>query len=188
LDQWLTASLPGQVGEKTLDSYADTVRLHIKPSLGRKVLRKLTVSDVDQLLAWKRNAGYSANTVRIIRAVLRRALRQAEREGLVSRNAAALSAAVRSDEGRALSVDRVRALLEQVQGTRDEPLLTVMLAFGLRRGEALGLHWSALDWESATLKVTHAVKRVRDRTKTSKLRTRLVIGELKTARSRRTSS
>jgi integrase len=51
--------------------------------LGRKVLRKLTVSDVHQLLAWKRNAGYSANTVRIIRAVLRRALRQAEREGLV---------------------------------------------------------------------------------------------------------
>ena len=116
LDRWLTASLPGQVSDKTLDSYTDTVRLHLKPSLGRKVLRKLTVSDVDQLLVWKRNAGYSANTVRIIRAVLRRALRQAEREGLVSRNAAALSTAprVRTDEGRALSVDQARALLEQV--------------------------------------------------------------------------
>jgi integrase len=91
LDRWLTSSLPGQVSEKTFDSYADTVRLHIKPLIGRKVLRKLTVTDVDQLLAWKRSAGYSANTVRIIRAVLRRALKQAEREGLVSRNAAALS-------------------------------------------------------------------------------------------------
>ena len=142
LDRWLTGSLPGQVSEKTLDSYADTVRLHIAPSLGRKVLRKLTVADVDQLLAWKRDAGYSANTVRIIRAVLRRALKQAEREGLVSRNAAALSVAVRvrSDEGRALSVDQARALLDQVKGSREEPLLTVMLAFGLRRGEALGLH------------------------------------------------
>jgi integrase len=73
-----------------------------------------------------------------------------------------------------------------VKGTREEPLLTVMLAFGLRRGEALGLHWSALDRDAATLKVTHAVKRIRDRAKTSKLRTRLVIGELKTALSRRT--
>ena len=188
LDRWLTASLPGQVSEKTLDSYMDTVRLHIKPSLGRKVLLKLTVSDVDQLLAWKRNAGYSPNTVRIFRAVLRRALRQAEREGLVSRNAAALSTAphIRSHEGRALSVDQAKALLEQVQGTRDEPLLIVMLAFGLRRGEALGLHWSALDWGAATLKVTHAVKRVRDRTENSERHTRLMIGELRTARSRRT--
>ena len=84
------------------------------------------------------------------------------------------------------SVDQARALLEQVQGTREKPLLTVTLAFGLRRGEALGLHWSALDWDAATLKVTHAVKRVRDRTETSELRTRLVIGVLKTARSRRT--
>ena len=48
------------------------------------------------------------------------------------------------------------------------------------------MHWSALDWDAATLKVTHAVKRVRDRTETTKLSTRLVIGELKTARSRRT--
>jgi hypothetical protein len=28
MDRWLTASLPGQVSEKTLDSYADTVRPH----------------------------------------------------------------------------------------------------------------------------------------------------------------
>jgi integrase len=62
-----------------------------------------------------------------------------------------------------------------------------MLAFGLRRGEALGLHWSALDGDTATLKVTHAVKRVWARTETSELRTRLMIGELKTARSRRTT-
>ncbi|HET6479276.1 MAG TPA: tyrosine-type recombinase/integrase, partial [Actinoplanes sp.] len=65
-------------------------------------------------------------------------------------------------------------------------ILTVMLAFGLRRGEALGLRWSALDGDTATLKVTHALKRVRARTETSELRTRLMIGELKTARSRRT--
>jgi integrase len=187
LDRWVTRSLPGQVGERTLDSYADTVRLHLVPAFGRKVLRRLTVADVDEFLSWKRGKGYSENSVRIFRAVLRRALRQAEREGLVVRNVAALSAAprVRGDEGRTLSVDQARILLAAVRGTRHEALFTVMLAFGLRRGEALGLQWSALNWEAGTLKVTHGVKRIRVRTD-SQLRTQLVIGELKTSRSRRT--
>jgi integrase len=123
------------------------VRLHLAPSLGRKALRKLAISDVDEFIAWKRETGYSENSARIVRAVLRRALRQAEREGLVARNVAALSAAprVRSDEGRALSVAQAQGLLAEVRGTGHAVLMTVVLAFGLRRGEALGLHWSALE-------------------------------------------
>jgi integrase len=84
-----------------------------------------------------------------------------------------------------LTVDQARRLIAGASETRHEALLTVMLAYGLRRGEALGLHWSALDWDAARLKVTHGVKRVQDRTASDR-HTRLVIGELKTARSRRT--
>jgi integrase len=188
LDRWVAQSLPGKVSDKTLDSYADTVRLHLGPTLGRKLLRRLTVADVDGLLSWKRQAGYSPNSLRIMRAVLRRALHQAQVEGLVARNVAALSAAprVRGDEGRALSIDEAHALIAEASLTRHEALLTIMLTFGLRRGEALGLQWSSLSWDDATLKVTHGVKRVQDRTTGTERRTRLVVGELKTARSRRT--
>ncbi len=37
------------------------------------------------------------------------------------------------------------------------------LVYGMRRGEVLGLHWSALDWKAGTLGVTHGVKRPRHR-------------------------
>jgi integrase len=40
LEHWVAASLPGQVSDKTLDSCADTVRRHLTPALGRKVLRQ----------------------------------------------------------------------------------------------------------------------------------------------------
>ena len=188
LDRWVTRNLPGQISDVTLDSYANTVRLHLEPAFGRTVLRKLTVADVDGLLAAKREAGYSPNSQRIIRAVLRRALHQAQREGVVARNVAALSTAprIRAKEGRALTIVEARRLLDAVRGTRNEALLTTMLAFGLRRGEALGLRWSSLDWDAATLKVTHGVKRVQNRELGREGQTRLMIGELKTARSRRT--
>lgn len=187
LDRWVEKTLPGQVADKTYDSYADTVRLHLGPALGRTVLRRLSVAQVDEFLAWKRGRGYSENSIRIFRAVLRRALRQAEREGLVPRNVAALSTApkIRSDEGRALSVAQARRLLDEVQGTDYAALLTITLAFGLRRGEALGLRWEGFDADGATLKVTHSVKRVRDHGGVGR-RTRLVVGEVKTPRSRRT--
>ncbi len=163
------------------------MRLDLRPVLGRTVLRKLTVAQVDEFLAWKRDSGYSENSVRIFRTVLRRALRQAEREGLVPRNVAALSTApsTRSDEGRALSVSQARQLLGEVKGTDYEALLTIALAFGLRRGEALGLRWAGFDSETSTLKLTDSVKRVRDYSENGR-RTRLVVGELKTPRSRRT--
>jgi integrase len=192
LDRWLMVNLPGHIADSTLDDYADTVRLHLGPALGRKKLTKLTVADCDLLWKAKRDKGYSANSVRIMRTVLRKALGQAEREGLVARNVAALSTAprVRAKEGRTLTMDQARALLAAVRSERREALVTIMLAYGLRRGEALGLHWDRLDWQAGTLLVSHSVKRIKERDPAASngRRTRLVVSELKTRRSRRTLS
>ena len=49
-----------------------------------------------------------------------------------------------------------------------------------------GLHWSGLDCKAGTLGVTHSVKRVKDRDASTGRRTRLVVSELKTPKSRRT--
>ncbi|HEY6595107.1 MAG TPA: tyrosine-type recombinase/integrase [Asanoa sp.] len=189
LDRWLSVNLPGQVAPSTLDDYGDTVRLHLRRTLGRKKLTKLTVSDCDLLWKTKREQGYSTNSVRIMRTVLRKALGQAEKEGLVLRNVAGLSAAPRvaAKEGRTLSPTQARTLLAAVRGERKEALITIMLAFGLRRGEALGLHWNRLNWTVGTLLVSHSVKRIKERdpAQRSGRRTRLVVSELKTRRSRR---
>nr|WP_131754783.1 site-specific integrase [Actinomadura fibrosa] len=184
LDRWLTHNLPGTVAESTEDDYKDTVRLHPAPALGRTKLSKPTVLDVDKLWQAKREAGYSANSSRIMWTVLRKALAQAEREG----NVAALSAAphVVAKEGRTLTIDQAKVLLSTVAGHRFEVAIMLALAYGLRRGEVLGLHWSAVDWDAGTIRLTHSVKRIKDRDKASGRKTRLVVGGLKTPKSRRT--
>jgi integrase len=188
LDRWLTVNLPGSVAEATEDSYVDTMRLHLIPALGRKQLAKLTVADLDKLWRAKRDAGYSTNSVRIMRTVLRRALGQAEREGIVTRNAARLSTPqrIRARPGRALTVEQARQLLDAAAGYRFGAAVVLALTYGLRRGEVLGLHWLALDWQAGLLAVTHSVRRIKDRDTSSGHRTRLVVGELKTPKSRRT--
>jgi integrase len=59
---------------------------------------------------------------------------------------------------------------------------------GLRRGDVLGLHWPAVNWKAGTLAVTHGVKRIKNRDRSSAQKTRLIIAELKTPKSRRTLS
>lgn len=187
LDRWLTVNLPGTVAESTEDDYNDTIRLHLVPAIGRKRLTKLTVADLDKLWKAKRDAGYSGNSVRIMRTILRRAIGQAEREGIVVRNVAALSSPprIRAKEGRSLSIEQAQRLLESIAGHRFEVAVMIALAYGMRRGEVLGLHWSALDWKAGTIGVTHSVKRIKNRDQSSDRRTQLVVTELKTARSRR---
>ena len=53
--------------------------------------------------------------------------------------------------------DEVHALLDAARGDRFEAVLTVAIAVGLRRGEALGLKWSDIDLDNAVLRVRRAL-------------------------------
>jgi integrase len=187
LTRWLTDNVPGTVAESTEDDYNDTVRLHLIPALGQKRLSRLSVAELDKLWRVKRAAGYSTNSGRIMRTVLRRALGQAEREGIIARNVAALSAPprVRAKEGRTLTVEQARHLLDAATGHRFELVIILALAYGMRRGEVPGLRWSALDWDTGTLQVSHSVQRIKSRGQQPGRRTQLIVGELKTPGSRR---
>lgn len=136
--------------------------VHLRPGLGRRRLKELSVRDVQLLLNAKHSSGSSPRTVERIRAVLRQALGQAVRQGLITRNAAALARAPRMVRHPVvtLSPDTARSFLEAVRGTRGEALYTVALALGLRQGEALGLPWDDVDLEFSQIRVTHALQRV----------------------------
>lgn len=158
--RWLAGSEPA-LRVRTHKRYRELLELHVLPTLGRRRLASLAPGDVQELLTTKLASGLSAQTVRHIRTVLRTALGQAERWGYVGRNAAALADPPRvvRHEVQPLSAEQARTLLAHVRGDRFEALYTVALALGLRQGEALGLRWSDVDFETATLAVRQALYR-----------------------------
>lgn len=192
LQRWLTVNVPATVSRRTQDQYEDTVRLHLEPAIGNTTLTNLTVADLNDLWASKRADGYSANSIRIMRTVLRRALGRAEREGLILRNVAALSEPpkIPKSEGRSLTVVQARQLLDAAKGDRLEACYAITLAYGLRRGEVLGLAWPDVDLDRGTATLRRGLGRVKesplpDGTYPNGRKTRLVFTDLKTARSRR---
>lgn len=179
LARWLEDSVKPSKAPKTYASYADLVRLHIVPTLGKHQLSKLQPQHVEALMAAKTAAGLSPRTVQYIRAVLRIALNRALKWGLVARNVAALTDPPRGKrpEVQPLSPAQARVFLDAARGDRLEALYSVALALGLRQGEALGLHWADVDLDAGTIAVRCQLQRIDGKPQ---------IVPLKTGKSRRT--
>src|SRR4029077_19219922 len=101
-------------------SYAGIVRLHLLPGLGAVPLTRLSPLHVQAVMNQKLEAGLSPRRVQYIRAVLRRALGQALKWGLVSRNVATLVAPPRSErpEVHPFDPDEARRFLAAIRGDR----------------------------------------------------------------------
>ena len=173
LDHWIENVLANRVGngslaESTYNSYRATVERHLKPGLGHLRLTKIAPSDVDVLISKKRNTTsrrgkpFAANSLRIIRSTLRKALRDAQKAGHVARNAADLSepVSVSRRAGEWLDIEEARALLRSVEGDRLEALYVVILSLGLRRGEGLALAWDDIDLDRATVLIRRSLQRI----------------------------
>jgi len=178
LEQWL-AEKKRQVRPRTHEAYTILVRRHLDPAIGHRRLLKLGPEDVSAFIASKLSEGLSPTTVRSIQAALRNALNLALRWGLVARNVASLVDAPRvaSREVEAFSPAEAAGLLAAVDSDRLAAIYQVALSVGLRRGEALGLHWDDVDLDRGTLSVRQSLQRVEGR---------LQLVEPKTQRSRRT--
>jgi integrase len=156
LDFWLTKILPGTVAASTERQYRETVRDWINPHVGKIPLAKLRPEHVVAMLRALEAKGLSTSTQRTARTILRRGLTVAERYGRVSRNAAALTDPPRHAESKlddALDADEAAKVLGAAEGDRLEALALLVLAVGLRQGEALDLRWSDLDLEAGTVTV-----------------------------------
>ncbi|MDQ3694357.1 MAG: site-specific integrase [Chloroflexota bacterium] len=179
LDRWLADVVKPTVRPKTHQSYAQLVRLYLKPAIGHHQLGKLSPQHVQAMMSAKTAAGLSPRTVQYLRAVLRRALGQALKWGLVSRNVATLVDPPRSVKKvvSPLSADEARAFIAFTVDARLGPLFHVAIASGLRQGELFGLRWDDVNLVAGTLYVRHALQRI-DGT--------LTLVEPKTSLSRRT--
>ncbi|WP_322756721.1 tyrosine-type recombinase/integrase [Frankia sp. Cas3] len=103
----------------------------------------------------------SARSVGYLVTILRLALKDAVREELLVRNVAELVQPPRKDGApvRALSDADAGRVLAVALVDRLAALWMVMLALGLRKGEALGLRWDVIDLEAGTVEIRRKQRR-----------------------------
>lgn len=160
LSQWLEDSARPKLRPRTFVTYAQVIRSHIEPGLGRIPLRRLSPQNVQAWLNERAKAGLSPRTCQHARSILRAALSRALKWGYVSRNVAALvdSPRVVKHEIKPLTPEEARTLLATAREHRYGSLITVAVALGLRQGEALGLRWEDVSFDEGVLQVRNALQ------------------------------
>lgn len=162
IEHYLETVAKNNVRPTTLEQYRNLARNHLVPMLGAADLRTLNVARLQVALNNKLANGTSLRTVHAIRSFLRSVLSQAEREELVVRNVAKLVRlkAWKRKPIRPWTADEAIRFLEAARGHRWYGAFLMMLLYGMRRGEILGLTWDNVDLDGATFEVFQQLQRI----------------------------
>jgi integrase len=158
-NQWLPAKKL-HLATSTYRGYERNVHRHILPALGRVGIRRLRYQQIealyDRLLEPDEGKGLASKTVYEIHLLIKGALADALRRGLVTRNVAVVARApkqrsLQRTEGTSLTEDELRQLMRTAAGHRLFPLYWLTAMTGMRRNEVLGLRWPDIDFTKKRL-------------------------------------
>jgi len=162
LDHWLEHVVSLNRRPATYRLYEMTVRLYLKPGLGSSALTRLSASRVQAFFNGQLAAGRSIRTVQVMKTVLSSALSRAMREELVVRNVARLAELPTWERSTITpwTVADARAFLDAAKNDPLYPAFVLLLLYGLRRGEVLGLRWRDIDEDDGEIRVRQQVQRI----------------------------
>ncbi len=158
LELWLDDVVKPTLREWTHDSYSKIVKNHLIPSrLGDMALRDLREVQIQHVLVAKGKATPRIQQLCLI--VLRRALEQAVKWGMIATNPAdgIVAPRVVRRELRVLSPAEARRFLKATEHDRLHALYYLAIDTGMRQGELFALQWNDVDLRARTIRVMRSI-------------------------------
>ena len=159
MESWLNI-IKGSVAVPTYSSYSEIVNKNIIPYFReRKItLQGLTAKDIQAFYLHELQR-VSASTVIHYHANIHKALKYAVKIDLIEVNPADKVERPKRKQyvGSFYDANEINALFEAAKGTKLELPILFGAFYGLRRSEAVGLKWDAIDFEENTIVIRHTV-------------------------------
>lgn len=161
--EWLWSYKRNSVKQKTFDQYETILRTHIIPDIGDIRLADLKTMHIQRIINKMHDSGLSHRTIEVMKIVMHAALKQAQRNKLVSENVCENVVLPRKQPKhiRVLNEDEQTKLIAALKDNYIGRGLLFALYTGMRRGEVLALKWSDYDKNEKTISITKALSRVR---------------------------
>lgn len=159
MEKWLDI-IKSSVAVPTYASYSTTVKKIVAPYFREKevTLKNLTAKDIQEFYL-RELERVSASSVIHYHANIHKALKYAVKIDLIDVNPADKVERPKKDRyvGSFYDADEVNALFEAAKGSKLELPILFGAFYGLRRSEAIGLKWDAIDFDQNTITIRHTV-------------------------------
>lgn len=162
LDHWMTNYVSVQCKENTYINYEKSIRLYIKPALGRYKLTSVSTASLQKMLNGLVEKKYSVPTISGVKGICTKCLKYAKKNGWVKYNHALdmdmpspnARTSLRKKERHALSKDELKKIFDRFPSSSNgyTPLILAYRG-GLRKGEIYGLTWDDVNFEEKTIDI-----------------------------------
>lgn len=160
--EWLKVKKT-EIRPNSYTSYEDTATLHVIPYFEKHTAATITTAQIKKYYHKKVADGLKPDSLSRHRTILRGALDYAiEVLDLISVNPADRAKLPKSAQKRVptyYTPEQLKKLFREVEGESIEAPVKLAATYGLRRSEALGLQWKAVDFRRRTIAIDHTVVR-----------------------------
>ncbi len=175
MDEWFENYAKIKVRPSSHQTYRGYIDNHIKSSIGKIPLEKLTSLElqkfykklltsgrIDRIESKHQAKGLSPKTVRNIHQIIASAMKLAKEQKLILTDPTEGCALPKLEhrEMKTLPVEQLQSFLREAKDSGVFELYYLELATGLRRGELLGLKWEDIDLERDDLRVRRQIARI----------------------------
>lgn len=159
MEKWLDI-IKSSVAVPTFASYSTTVKKIVAPYFREKevTLKNLTAKDIQEFYLSELER-VSPSSVIHYHTNIHKALKYAVKIDLIDVNPSDKVERPKKDRyvGSFYDADEVNALFEAAKGSKLELPILFGAFYGLRRSEAIGLKWDAIDFDQNTITIRHTV-------------------------------
>jgi integrase len=143
---------------KTLANYRQIIKAYINKSIGHMKLKDVKFSHIQKIINDKYNAG-KEKTAKEISITIKQIFKMAVEDNKLAINPAerVKSPKVTQNKKRALTDAEVKNIKKASLDIKSKAYLYTLLYTGLRKGEALALHWEDIDFKAQKLHVNKAL-------------------------------
>ncbi|OTN88857.1 hypothetical protein A5819_001349 [Enterococcus sp. 7E2_DIV0204] len=182
---WLNDIMAVKLKESTYASYSNNLQIHIFPLLGQRALKKITTSDMDQLVKGL-SKSLSASSIQIVFRIVKSCFEAARERGYIYLNPCEQTMLPKINKQKIQALTRNQQKAVEIESQKTAKGLPVLLALetGMRIGEICALKWTDIDFEESVLRV-HRTKQRIAMPKSSSQRTKIIETAPKTANANR---